>query len=114
MPMDDNPALPAALVRLLDGRDLEAKIGETFLLLTVDAAGFPHVALLSAGEVVAVAAGELRLALWPGTNSGKNLARDGRATLAVFWEGAAYYVKFRGKPLGALPAAEGALAAFAG
>src|SRR5437899_12104914 len=106
--------LPQALVRLLDGTDLEAKIGETFLLLTVDAVGFPHVALLSVGEVVAVSERELRLALWPGTNSGKNLARDGQATLAVFREGAAYYVKFRARRLGDLPAANGVLAVFGG
>jgi len=105
--------LPEGLRRQLDGADLEAKVGETFLLLTVDEDGFPRVALLSAGEIVAVSERELRLALWPGTTTSGSLARDGRATLAAFGEGAAFYVRLRARALDALGGAGGELTAFA-
>lgn len=93
MPKVISDRLPRALAELLDGRDLEAKAGETFELLTVGDDGWPNVALLSAGEVLARSEVELRLALWPGTATVANLRRRGRAVLTCVFEGTAYSVK---------------------
>lgn len=62
-------------------------------LLTVTAEGWPHVALLSVGEVLAVSGRELRLALWPSSTTTANLERTGRATLAAVVDGQAVYVE---------------------
>lgn len=86
-------ALPEAVLRLLDGEDLEAKEGETFLLLTAAEDGWPRLALLSAGEVYAPSATELRLALWPKSTTTRNLSANRRATLAVIHQGVAYYAE---------------------
>jgi len=81
--------LPDELVRLLDGTDPDRSVGLTFELVTVDAEGWPRVALLSVGEVLALDASRLRLALWPGSHTTANLTRSGRCTLALVWSGAA-------------------------
>ncbi len=94
--------LPAALVPLLDRSALGAKAGVTFLLLTTSEEGFPHVALLSVGEIFAPSPSEVRLALWQGTNTTANLARTGRATLACVVDGAGHYVELEARPAGEL------------
>src|SRR5581483_9338620 len=78
---------------LFAGADLEARVGLTFLLLTAEPDGFPHLALLSVGEVLALDASELRVALWPGSTPTRNLARAPRATLALVYDGAAYALR---------------------
>jgi hypothetical protein len=85
--------LPPAIRQQLDGSDLERAAGLTVLLLTVDEAGWPRVAMLSAGEVLAVGPREIGLALWPDGTSTANLARAGRATLALVHSGAGWYVR---------------------
>ncbi len=55
--------LPDALLRYLDGSDLLHKT-QALRLSTVDAAGWPHAALLSAGDVLAVSPQRLRFALF--------------------------------------------------
>jgi hypothetical protein len=106
--------LPAAIRRLLDGAELERAIGLTVLLLTVDEAGWPRVAMLSAGEVLAAGPREIGLALWPGSASAANLARAGRATLALVHAGAGWYVRGAARREADLELADGRrLAAFA-
>lgn len=85
--------LPDSLRELLNGEDLGAKEGETFILVTVNDDGWPNLALLSVGEVFVPSLHEIRMALWPGTNTTGNLERSGRATLAAFWGDTAYYVE---------------------
>jgi hypothetical protein len=65
----------------------------TVLLLTVDEAGWPRVAMLGAGEVLAVGPREVGVALWPEGTSAANLTRAGRATLALVHAGAGWYVR---------------------
>lgn len=89
--------LPAPLLELLDGRDLERKVGETLLLLTVGQDGFPHSALLSVGEVYAPSGGELRLALWRTSATTANLTRDGKGTLVAFLPPAAFYLELEAR-----------------
>jgi hypothetical protein len=85
--------LPPAIRRLLDGAELERAVGRTVLLLTVDETGWPRVAMLSAGEVVATGPREIRLALWPDGTSAANLTRTGHATLALVHSGAGWYAR---------------------
>ncbi len=86
-------ALPAELVTLIDGRDPRRREGLTFLLVTVSEGAWPHVALLSVGEVLATSERELRLALWTGTTTTTNLGGAGRATLMLVHGRATYYVR---------------------
>ena len=87
------PLLPAEIVAGLDGSDLAASVGLTFELLTVGADGWPGVALLSAGEVLALDGSTVRLALWPASRTTANLTRSGRGVLAFVHAGGAYSVR---------------------
>jgi hypothetical protein len=84
-------ALPPAIRRLLDGGDLEGVVGLTVLLLTVDEAGWPRVAMLSAGELVATGPREVRVALWADGAAAANLGRTRRARLALVHDGGGWY-----------------------
>ena len=85
--------LSDALLRLLDGSDLAQREGLTFLLLTTDDEGWPQVAMLSVGELVAIDARTLRAALWLHSGTSKNLTRGSRATLVLIHNGNGYYVR---------------------
>lgn len=104
--------LPPALLALLDGRDLERKVGETLLLLTVGEDGFPHTALLSVGEVYAPSVDEVRLALWRTSATTANLARTGKATLVAFVPPAAYYLELEARSSGDVVVGESRFAGF--
>lgn len=94
--------LPDTLIPLLDGRDVRGREGLTLLLLTVGEEGWPYVAMLSAGEVLATSPKELRLATWPRSNSTLNLTRWGRATLALVHDQASYYLRLNARRAGEL------------
>jgi hypothetical protein len=70
-------AVPDALAQRLDGSDPAAEEGFTPLLVTVDAEGWPHIALLSAGEVLIVDQ-RIRMALWARSTATEDLDRSGR------------------------------------
>lgn len=89
----DAPALPSAITNLLDGSDPGKHVGFTIQLLTVDPDGAPRVALLSAGEVVALDSTRIRIALWPDSHATTNLTRSDLAALAFVFENAAYCVQ---------------------
>ncbi len=91
----DAPTLPSAITDLLDGVDPGKHVGFTIQLVTADPQGWPRVALLSAGEVVAVDPMRLRIALWPESHTTENLARVGQATLTFVFDNAAYSVRLR-------------------
>lgn len=86
------PALPATRLGQLG---VQAAVDRSLVLpiCTMDDAGFPHVALLGAWEVVALDARRLRLAVATGSRSAANMRRDGRATLLIIDSAAAHYVK---------------------
>jgi hypothetical protein len=71
----------------------------TLLLVSVAESGPPHVALLSVGEVVAMASDRLRLALWPRSAAAEHLARTGNALLYVIADGAGYAIDVQAAPL---------------
>src|SRR5919202_4635234 len=93
MPTSLGSRLPTSLEHLFTGTDLAAGVGETFLLLTVGEDGWPHMAMLSVGELLAADPGTLRAALWLHSTASRNLTRDGRGLLALVHDGAGYYLR---------------------
>ncbi len=91
--------LPKEILRAFDGEDLERKVGPAALLITTDEDGTPRPCMLSAGEVLAPDDRRLRVALWPGTRTARNLARGSRALLCFVAPGTVLYVKGRARPL---------------
>jgi hypothetical protein len=89
--------LPASLEPLFAGTDLASGVGLTFLLLTVDEDGWPRMAMLSVGEVLAAQPGVLRLALWLHSTATKNLTRAEQAVLSLVHAGAGYYIRGRAR-----------------
>src|SRR3990170_2748497 len=85
--------LPDVLHELLGGRDLATRIGHAILITTTDSQGWPHPALVSYGEVVAVDRRRLRLALYRTSGTSGNLRRNGKLTLCLLGPGTAYYIK---------------------
>lgn len=88
-----DPQVPPALRELLDSDDLAESEGFTMLLMTVTAEGWPHMAMVSVGEVVATGDDSLRLALWPGSTATRNLTPSGRATLAAVVDATSYSIR---------------------
>lgn len=82
-----------ALFVRLSGQDLDALTGKIVVALTVDEAGWPHPALLSYSEVVAKDRQNIRLAAYRDSTLTRVARRSGPATLAVFDEGLAQYIK---------------------
>ena len=68
-------------------------------LCTVDPDGWPHVALLSPTEIVAIDPATLRAALYADSRTTAYLRQTGRATLLVFDAGLACYLKLRAEEL---------------
>lgn len=86
--------VPAPLLARLDadvGRP-EAE-GFTILVLTSSSNGWPHVAMISVGEVVVAADGVLRLALWPTSTAARNLSSERRGTLAAVVDAVSYQLR---------------------
>ncbi|WFR61909.1 pyridoxamine 5'-phosphate oxidase family protein [Paenibacillus amylolyticus] len=73
--------LDAELMEWLSGTNLEHKQHEAMQLLTVSEDQWPHQAMISMGEVIALNPNQLRLALWQGTQTSMNMSRTGKATL---------------------------------
>ncbi|SDM66863.1 hypothetical protein SAMN04488137_1345 [Fictibacillus solisalsi] len=100
------------LFELLNGENLENKQHEAMLLMTVTQDGWPHNAMVSAGEVVAHDKENLRLALWPGTTTTKNCIRTKKAFLMAVYKGKVHYIRLALSPLGILEDAKHPLERF--
>jgi len=87
--------LPDELARLLAGRPVPGQREQAFPFLTVDAAGYPHVALLSRAELDVGPAQASVLAVVASRRTRENLARDGRAGLIAIAGLTAHYAKLR-------------------
>lgn len=85
------PLVPAELAAALGGDPAESE-GLTLLLLSV-VDGWPHQAMISVGEVVALDRRRLALALWPGAGTTAALTKTGRATLTVVLPPVAYALR---------------------
>jgi hypothetical protein len=87
--------IPDWLARF-DGEGLQDK---TELAATTDAQGWPHMAYLSAGEILA-RSGRVSLALWPSSQTAANLQRSGQAILHVGADGVVWEARLRVRPRG--------------
>lgn len=90
--------LPEWLAGYLDGSGLLAKT-QAVRISTVDAEGWPHATLLSAGDMVALSPDRLRLLTYPPSTTTANLARDGRLALTLSVEGGMGEVRLRARRL---------------
>lgn len=93
------PVLPDALVARLAAPDAGAHLEDVIVLATVDPYGWPHPALLSYAEVLALDASRLRIALYEGTRSTRQLRDSARATLVFADPDLTLYVKAEALPL---------------
>ena len=84
---------PVSLLAQFDGTNIDDKLAVSAMLATVAADGWPHVAYLSAGEVLALSVDRLRVRLWPGSGAAANLRRSGRAALHAACEGAVWELR---------------------
>ena len=79
-------ALPAQVAGYLDGTDLLAKT-QALRISTVDAEGWPHASLLSAGDMLAMPSGRIRFVVFAQSTTTANLMRDGRVTMTLSLDG---------------------------
>jgi hypothetical protein len=86
--------IPDGVVRYLDGTDLETKT-QALRLSTVGSDGWPHAALLSAGDMVIMPSGRVRFAVFPQSTMTSNLEREGRLTIALSLDGGICEMKLR-------------------
>lgn len=90
---NDSAVLSPHLYSLLNGTDLPDKQHVAFMLLTVTEQNWPHTAMISAGEIVALNPSTLRLGLWENTVTTRNMTRTGQAMLVVISGQAACYIR---------------------
>ncbi|GAA4738157.1 hypothetical protein GCM10023350_22830 [Nocardioides endophyticus] len=86
------PRVPGP-VREAIAADAPLAEGLTLLLLTVRDDGWPHLAMLSVGEVVARDDTSLGLLLWPDSTATRNLLARGRGTLCAVVDGASWMLR---------------------
>jgi len=91
--------VPDRVARLFDGRDLAGKLGLGFLLVTVDPDGRPRPCQLSAGEVLVTGSRAVRLGVWAGTSTARNLAAGSAVLVCVIVPGTVCYLRGRARPL---------------
>src|SRR5262249_38014446 len=90
--------IPVSVVHYLDGNELLTKT-QALRLSTVDADGWPHSALLSAGDMLVLPSGRIRLALFPQSRMTSNLEREGRLTMALSLDGGICELRLRSRRL---------------
>lgn len=85
--------LPSHFLERLSGVRLQDVADRVVVVCTVDERGFPHAAILSYAEVVAVDSRTIRMAVYGGSGTARNVRRDGRLTLLVIEPEFVYYIK---------------------
>ena len=90
--------LPPSVAELLDGQDLESKIGVAFECLSLTDSGWPYSAMISVGELLAVGHSSLRLAIWSQSTTARNLDRDRRCVLSLVHAGSGYQIRCEASP----------------
>ncbi len=85
--------LPAELQDDLNGQDLPSKWSKTIPLVTVDANGFPHFAILSYGEILAAGPRDLRIGLYPNSTTTRNIQARPAVGLLIVLGDSVYYLK---------------------
>jgi hypothetical protein len=99
--------LPDSITELLDGQHVESNMGAAFECLSVTETGWPYVAMISVGELVATGQSSLRLAIWSTSTTTRNLGRDGRCVLSLVDAGIGYQIRCEAFPAGVASQNEG-------
>lgn len=102
----------AEALAVLDGTRLGQGAGDAFILTTTTEDGWPHIALLSVGEVLAVDS-EIRIAVWPNTAATRNITANGKALLAIIGGHRCLYLRLSCRRGPDIPSGSGRLAFFA-
>jgi hypothetical protein len=87
-------ALPSQVAGYLDGTNLLAKT-QALRISTVDAEGWPHASLLSAGDMLAMPSGRIRFVIFAQSATAANLVRDGRVTITLALDGGMCELRMR-------------------
>jgi hypothetical protein len=102
--------LPPQVAGYLDGANLLAKT-QALRISTVDAEGWPHASLLSAGDMLAMRSGRIRVVVFAQSTTSANLMRDGRVTITLSLDGGMCELRMRCRHL-AQSSPDGPLACF--
>ena len=87
------PHLPDPLFTRLVAPDRADRLGHVVVLTTVDPYGWPHPALISYAELLALDSSRVRLALYAESRSTRHLREAGRVTLVFADAELSLYVK---------------------
>ena len=90
--------LPAAWTAQFDGAHLDRKLEVSATLATVNEDGWPHLAYLSAGEVLAYDSRRITFLLWSRSRSAASLMRVGRGVLHAVADGAVWEARLISRP----------------
>jgi hypothetical protein len=90
--------IPDGVAHYLDGTELLTKT-QAVRLSTVDADGWPHAALLSAGDMVVMPSGRIRFALFPQSTVTSDLEREGRLAMTLSLDGGMCELRLRSRRL---------------
>ena len=93
--MQELTALPRELERSLGGEAFQRRRRIVLPLLTADPEGFPRAALLTAGEVRALSAGAIAVAVLGASRTALNLIRRRQATLLFLQRNLAASIRLR-------------------
>ncbi|MCD8792341.1 hypothetical protein [Staphylococcus gallinarum] len=85
--------MPKIVYKLFNGSHLEEKQDIVFIFQTVTIDGYPHTAMLSVGEIVAIDMEHLRFALWPNTTTVQGLRLNGKANIVFVYDQQVYYIE---------------------
>ena len=91
--------LPPDLFDALWNEDVTTERGRAILIITTDATGWPHPALLSFREVGARDANTIRVITYNGSTTTRNMRDNGMITIAFVDERMTYYVKGTAKEI---------------
>ncbi|WP_436951042.1 pyridoxamine 5'-phosphate oxidase family protein [Staphylococcus shinii] len=78
---------------LLNGKQLAQKQHIAMILQSITSEGYPHSAMVSVGEVIALDSEHLRIALWPQTQTTLSLAKKGKANLVIIYNNMVNYLE---------------------
>ncbi len=91
-------ALPLDLLALVDGSRPSEQLGKVVLVATIDDDGFPHTSLLSPGEILALDEQRLRVALFSGGHTLRNIEQRAKLVLVLVEPSTCCYVRAIGRP----------------
>ncbi|MEX2948981.1 pyridoxamine 5'-phosphate oxidase family protein [Staphylococcus warneri] len=81
------------IIELLNGTHLDQKQHVAMMLQSTTEEGYPHSAMISVGEIVALNEHQVRIALWPDTTTTRSLMNFGKANLVIVYKHKVNYIE---------------------